>query len=176
MKKKTVFLALAFVLVAALAFNRWRNPPLRTPTAAQIGKALPNGAQQVFDGADKFVLYALEPSELMKNMGHKTYFHGFGILGETTISDAATMQQLSAAYYDGLCFDNEKGLGAACFNPRHGLRAVKNGQTLDLVICFHCAQAEVFFNGREHGVVIINKRPQNTFNRIYNDAGLKMAP
>ncbi len=71
MKKKALCFAVFALLVTGI--YRWRNPPLRTPTPAQIAETFPNHSQEIFDGADKFVLYALDPHESMKNMGHKTY-------------------------------------------------------------------------------------------------------
>lgn len=111
----------------------------------------------------------------MKNMGHKTYFYGFGILGEATISDKETMQKLRASFYDGLANDGESQ-AASCFNPRHGLRAVKNGKALDLVVCFECGQENTFRNDKYVGGADVNRKPRSTFNRIYTAAGLKLAP
>lgn len=173
MKKKTLIFA-AIVLLCIVVIYKWRNPPLKMPTNAQVQGALPNGSQAIFDGADKFVLYSLDPHESMKNMGHKTYFHEFGILGETAISDKATMQRLRESFYDGIT--NDENMMAACFNPRHGLRAIKNGKNLDFLICFECGQEQTFFNGKSVGRAEVNRRPQNTFDRIYTDAGLKMEP
>jgi hypothetical protein len=39
------------------------------------------------------------------------------------------------------------GIAAGCFNPRHGLRLKGGGKSVDLVICFECLQVEVFVNG-----------------------------
>ncbi len=172
MNRKPIVIAAVLALVV-LSVYRWRNPPLKTPTPQEVAKAFPDNSQAIFDGADKFVLYALEPNESMKNMGHKTYFYGFGILGEATIFDKETMQKLRESFYDGLA--NDEGTATACFNPRHGLRAVKNGKVLDLVICFECGQAEVFINNKSVGGADVNRRPQSTFDRIYNNAGLELA-
>lgn len=61
MKKKLLTIAVA--LFCVVAFYKWRNPPLKTPTSQEIAKAFPDNSQAIFDGADKFVLYALEPNE-----------------------------------------------------------------------------------------------------------------
>lgn len=84
------------------------------------------------------------------------------------------MKRLRESFYDGIAVDQD--MMAACFSPRHGLRAVKNGKNLDLLICFSCGQSRCFIDMDEVANVSMAKRPQNIFNQIFADAGLKLAP
>jgi hypothetical protein len=38
---------------------------------------------------------------------------------------------------------------AACFNPRHGVRAKSKEGMVDLVICFECSSVELYFSEDE---------------------------
>ncbi len=178
MKKKPLLFCVVAVVVfctASTGFHRWRDVQLRTPTAEQISEALPDKAQTVFDGADKFTLYSLRPLGWPTVQSEPQQFHGFYILGQTEINDAKAMNELRKAYYDGIAVGPET-MRAACFDPRHGIRAEKNGVTVDLLICFQCSQSKAFVDGKEYETARINQRPQETFNRIYTAAGLTLEP
>src|SRR6266511_2767014 len=67
---------------------------------------------------------------------------------------------------------NYGSMPAACFNPRHGLRAEMNGKSVDLVICFECSGL-IVYAGKEKGVAVLSSIPaQRLYNRIMRAAGV----
>jgi hypothetical protein len=66
------------------------------------------------------------------------------------------------------------GMAAGCFIPRHGLHLVGGGKTVDLVICFQCLQVQVFENGKETKGFLTSHDPQPEFDAILKAAGVKL--
>ncbi len=100
-------------------------------------------------------------------------FHGHAILGRTTIRDAGEIKALAAAYRKGR---REGGMAFLCFDPRHGIHLRHKGRDLDLVLCFECQQGYLYFGSFDkywHGV---SGSPAKTFNRVFEKAGLRIAP
>src|SRR6476469_10764945 len=93
-------------------------------------------ALEAFDKVTEFDLYSLDPAKESKEG-----FHGWAILGKTAVTG-----ELATKVRDSV----KKGIGenkdakGACFNPRHGIRIVREKQTYDLVICFQCLQIYIF--------------------------------
>ncbi|KAA5538521.1 hypothetical protein FYK55_27555 [Roseiconus nitratireducens] len=66
------------------------------------------------------------------------------------------------------------GTVAACFNPRHGIRVIHEGNLYEFVICFECYSAKWFKNGvRNHGFLTTGL-PQPKFDRALRGAGIKL--
>ena len=59
---------------------------------------------------------------------------------------------------------------AACFNPRHGIRVTRNEKEADFVICFECAQVEVF--GENYGRFLIANSAQPLFDSVLRISGI----
>src|SRR5262249_56401493 len=99
-------------------------------------------------GADRRVTYREKAKELelyslaRSERGVKDGFHGWKVLGSTTVKDAETVKKLAAAFKKGV--EENNGIVAACFNPRHGIRLTHDGKTVDLVICFECFSVQEF--------------------------------
>lgn len=95
-------------------------------------------------------------------------FHGWHVLGKTTVKDAEVRQKFVAAFLKGVA-ENE-GIAAGCFNPRHGIRMVHDGQTIDLVICFECYQVAEYIGDKRAPGCLITASPQPTFDGVLKDA------
>lgn len=81
----------------------------------------------------------------------ETGFHGWPILVETPL-DADRRRAALAAIDRAIAEKNaqlraRRRSDAACFNPRHGVRAVRGGKTVELVICFECLKMDVHAGG-----------------------------
>jgi hypothetical protein len=63
---------------------------------------------------------------------------------------------------------------AKCFWPRHAVRVVDKGQTVDYVICFQCDQLRVH-EGSSTRVKPITSEPQPVFNKHLKEAGIPLA-
>src|SRR5262249_35300364 len=111
-------------------------------------------------------LYSLDPSRLTEPP--KDGFHGWKVLGKTTVKDADTRKTLLAALEKG-AKDND-GKVAGCFNPRHGIRVKAGDKTIDLVICFECFSASVFTGDEKSGSFLTTGSPQPALDKVLTDA------
>src|SRR5688500_3924625 len=98
------------------------------------GNDIPAGTLAALQQGDGYELLSLDPREL--DEPPPDHFHGWRVLGRTTITDPATRKKLNEALRKGA--RENTGMAAACFNPRHGIHVVHNGKAYDLVICFEC--------------------------------------
>jgi hypothetical protein len=151
------FLAMILAAVHCVAGDR---PPSRE-------------AKAILDKAERLELYSLEPDEKAAAVDPDGGFHGWKILGQTTIKDANERKKLLTAFYLGL--KASKGDIAKCFNPRHGIRAKAGGKSVDAVICFECLQV-VYFVGNANTKDTITESPQRVFDEVLKKANVKLAP
>lgn len=173
MKKAAIALGLlAIVLTAFVMFQPKAKPSLKTPTVKQLKAAFPNNTKTIFDKSDKFTLLSLDPSWDSLYTTGNNIFHGFRILGQTEVKDNHVRQQLRRLYYDGLA---DTHFSAACFNPAHGIRTVKDGRTLDLLICFDCALVRVVVNGEKHGDVHWGSTQRAAFDEVLAKANVPLS-
>src|SRR5262249_61445839 len=111
---------------------------------------LPDNVRMILDKADSFEVYSLDPAlqlppkdkEAPKDKADdkdkdKDKFHGWKVLGKTTVKDK-DKKDLLEALQKGIK-DND-GVAAAGFIPRHGLRAKYDGKTADPAICLQYLQ------------------------------------
>ena len=176
MKRKLLAFA-ALSIISGLSFwlvPKWQREhrPFRTPTQEQLSKAFPNNTRAIFENSEQFIIYSLEPMPADMVLNHKgEVLHGWPVLGKQQVIDAKIKAELIAAYYDGL---TDTGFSAACFSPGHAIRTIKNGKSLDLVICFGCSHVKVIEGNtkKPDKYVHIGKYPQSTFDRIFADFGL----
>src|SRR5262249_42133996 len=126
----------------------------------------------ILDKAQQYELISLDPSREGDDKD-KDKFHGWKVLGQTAFKDADLRKKVLDALVKGI--QENDGIAAACFNPRHGLRAVHDGKTVDLVICFECLQVQVFVDGKKSGV-LTSESPQPLLDMILKDAKVPLAP
>jgi hypothetical protein len=117
--------------------------------AEALDRVLPGDCRQVLEQADQFTLFSLDPGSLVRDpeTGEGSYacsggrFHGFVVLGHATVDDVPRRAELLHALYEGFA-------GAIrprpCYEPRHGIRATRGKQAVDLVICFTCSPVQVY--------------------------------
>jgi hypothetical protein len=139
-KLVSILLSAAIIIgLVIIVFAFWNY--LRQPNAEQIAKAFPEDSFEVFNNGKNITLYSLEPQE--KNDRNDT-FHGYKILKETVIDSSSKQFLLKRSLTNGMIGSH----GAACFNPRHGLRIVDGEKTVDIVICFECGNFETHYDGK----------------------------
>jgi hypothetical protein len=133
---------------------------------------LPDGVRDVLANADRFELLSLDPGNgTTREPGH---FWGWPVLGSATIEAPDMRAEVLAALEQGIA-ENE-GLVAACFMPRHGIRAARGGAAVDLLVCFECLQVYVYSDGKWVGTVLVMDSPEPVFDRILSRAGVPLAP
>src|SRR5687768_18379585 len=104
------------------------------------GAEIPKDARAALEKAAEWELYSLDPEH--QKDPPRDGFHGWKVLGKTTVKDAETRKSLLTALDKG-AQDND-GTVARCFDPRHGIRVKDGDKTIDLVICFECYQVKTF--------------------------------
>ncbi|HKB04371.1 MAG TPA: hypothetical protein VKD90_19260 [Gemmataceae bacterium] len=126
---------------------------------------IPDDLRAILEKADQFELLSLNPRE--PDAKPKDGFHGWEVLGKTTVKDADTRKNLVAALQKGVA--ESDGTVARCFNPRHGIRVTHDGKTTDLVICFECLQVKAFAGDRRHDF-LVTRSPQPAFDAVLKEA------
>lgn len=117
-------------------------------------------------------IYALEPTRLPTERADEG-FHGFAVLGEAALPDAEKPALLGLL---GRGVAENEGVVAACFNPRHGLRArFADGSTRDLVICFECMQIYEYHGAERSASHRTTRSPAAAVSAIFVALGLKIA-
>ena len=132
---------------------------------AEEKNTIPDDVRAVLESADQFELLSLNPDPREKP---KDGFHGWKVLGRTTVKDADTRKKLVDALQKGVA-END-GTVAACFNPRHGIRVTQGGKTADIVICFECFQASAYLGDKATKSFLVTASPQATFDGVLKDA------
>ena len=201
MKRSFVYGAVAAVIAVAVAVptlahrkeearRNWRDLPqsqreLRVPTAETLDAIFPDGARQVLEQSPQLTLFSIIPGEedydTVSNTKNLPMFHSHWVLGQTAVSDPDAKAALLASLYDGfVSAPNPNGLkqiGTGCFNPRHGIRAELDGQTVDLLVCFECMKFDGYFNNHRFPKQrFVNSAPSETFNRVLTAANVPLSP
>jgi hypothetical protein len=137
---------------------------------------IPEVVEHLFDKAETFELYSLDPDQRSKDgkpVAPKDGFHGWRVLGKTTVKEPAERKRLADALRLGA--EDNYGVAAACFIPRHGIRLKGDDKTVDLVICFQCLQVEVYVDGKREKGFLTSGDPQPTFDAVLKAAGIQLA-
>ena len=153
--------------------SRTASPPSSAaPASAASAEARAdfNEAAKLIEQADSFDLYSLNPESEGED---KNGFHGYTVLGKTTLKDKATREKVLAAIKKGV--GDSDGKAARCFIPRHGVHAVHKGKTVDLVICFQCLQIRVFVDGKRTQGFLTTGEPQKAFDATLKAARIELA-
>ena len=151
---RTLLIAAVFIAASANAADKEKNK-------------LPDEVKAILDKADRLEVYSLDPKPLKDKTDG---FHGFKPLDKTEVKEADTRKDLVKALTKGV-EENTSG-PAFCFNPRHGIHAVKDKKSVDLVICFECAQIFIYLDdgNKLSGVVYVEKSPQPAFDKVLKAA------
>jgi hypothetical protein len=135
------------------------------------GSKMPASAKAVLEQADQFELLSIDPHRPQEKP--QDDFHGWKVLGRIQIKDAETRNKLLAALKKGV--NDNDGIAAACFDPRHGIRVTHEGKTMDLVICFECFQVQVYAAEKREHDFLTTGSPQRVFDEVLRDAGVPLA-
>jgi hypothetical protein len=131
------------------------------------GDEIPPEARDILETAEEFQLLSLDPDKDSERDG----FHGYKVLGMTRIKAGAPRAELVRALKKGAA--EEEGFEAICFQPRHGLRVIRQGKTADFLICFECLNVAVFM-GDKGDSFRTTKSPKPVFDKALKDAGIPL--
>jgi hypothetical protein len=120
--------------------------------------------------ADRVELLSLRPRR-RRSAGS---FHGWEVLGRTSVEDAPARRELIASVLSGVT-ESDGGIGL-CFQPRHGIRATRGDQVADLVLCFACLRIEAHLNDKTEEDAPTTGTPAAVLDRVLRTAGIPLAP
>jgi hypothetical protein len=132
---------------------------------------IPDRAREILEKASQFELLSIGHGASQKKPAAD--FHGWPVIGKTTVEDSNTRNRLVAALEKGV--EENKGDSMKCFNPRHGIRATHDGMTADFVICFECFQVMVYVAGEKEQRFLITASPAPVFNQTLQHAKVPLA-
>jgi hypothetical protein len=139
-------------------------------------------SQNVFDAEtlatlpnpERFTLLALEPAGADPQRVHPTnIFHQYEILGRSQVEDRQVQAQLFQSLQKSLM--KSRGEAHMCFSPRHGIKAEKGTNYVDLVICFQCYQMAVYFSPGKERWFLITDSPKNLFDSALREYKLPIS-
>lgn len=136
----------------------------------------PTVAKKALENAEQFELFSLDPpypNDAPFETGVPT-FHRWKVLGKVEIADRNTRQRIVAALRKGVAEMNIKSV-PGCFSPRHGIRAIRGGKSIDFVICFECWQVEMYAGEQHLTGFLTTGSPQPVFDAALKDAGVPLA-
>lgn len=132
-------------------------------------RGMPRDLLAALETAEQFELLSVNPDSEVKGD-----FHGFVVLGTTTIVDRGTRDELISALQSGTRWND--GTVYACFVPRHGIRATRGKVVTDFVICFKCHRVRVYQPGTEPKHFTVSKSPEPVFDRVLTTQKVPLAP
>lgn len=125
--------------------------------APESRNEIPAPAKAALEHADHLEVLSLDPAFQVE--GLKGGFHGFRVLKTVVVTNSEASKKLISAF-ERAVMENQ-GVMAACFNPRHGLRASKGDKHEDFVICFECLQVRAY--GEANREFLISKSAASAF-------------
>ena len=145
-----------------------------SPPAAPVKLTLRDEIYFALRDGESFELYSLQPGIRTgeKLADYPDQFHGWPVLGKAVVKIPSWKQPLLIGSHRMLYQHGE--VFAPCFNPRHGIRVISNGQPVDLVICFECSRVDIYRGDNEDDSLTIGNG-QEEFDQVLRFANLKLA-
>lgn len=112
---------------------------------SRVEREVHDQAREILEHPEAMTIYALHPnrhSDEGKPTSAADSFHDYRILDRAEVTAADERSLLTSLVYRGI--NASDGTVAACFDPRHGIRAVKDSHSVDLVICYECLQIYMY--------------------------------
>jgi len=151
------------------------SDPGSGPLQVDFGSELSQEYRDILFQAQSLELVATNPAWPTKeSRADPETLHGYTVRGRAVVESRETRLELLQALAKGARENN--GMVAACFDPRHAIVAEFEGRTCELIICFECLTFQVWNGSDKVETVDLSQTPRNTFDRIYSQAGLSIAP
>ena len=138
-------------------------------------KSFPAGPLKAVTNDPAAILYSLDGSEPPHQRiapPGAPRFHDWPILGQTVLMRDQDRDRVAAILSQAARGAWDK---AACFNPRHGIRATDSTGTYDVVLCFECGQAVLYSPGGQTQSIAIHGKP-DALNELLTAAKVTLAP
>jgi hypothetical protein len=123
---------------------------------------------------DQLTLYSIDGSDYSNGTEPKTSekIGRFPVLGKVEITDPIVRKQIMSELRKGVI---ESGSAALCFWPRHAIRIVTKGRSIDYIVCFECNQILVK-EGARWKIILTSERARSYFNKVLEEAHIPLAP
>ncbi len=99
-------------------------------------------------------------------------FHGFHVIGREEIRNKTEIAELLHAIIMSIAEAPEES--ADCFTPRHGLRVHEAKGFVDLLLCYSCANGQIF-ELEEEGWFLTGKAAEAKFDALFEKLKLRKA-
>ena len=162
--KRKLVIGLAVVLFVGVGLSIYRVVRLRS---------IPEAALRCLRAPQHMTLYSINPDRWAQSQHlNTTLFHKFRVLGETSIT--APDSQLVVADTIQQAVTHSFGTEYKCFDPRHGVRVSDTSGTYDFLMCFECAQIEIY-SGDQHIAHLTISGSTTSLNEILRSAKVPLA-
>lgn len=138
---------------------------------------IPPTERAVLESAATMEVFGLDPNlgkrrsaEDEKTIG----FHGYPVLRRVQVNDESTRSKVARAVVRGWRQFNDEPF--KCFDPHHGIRVTRSGQTADFVICFSCKQVSVYSATEYAGSFLTGDAAEELFDRLLKDGVVPADP
>jgi hypothetical protein len=172
----SIFCALSLIDAASPPRTGQQSPStLRAPAGETRGKNdLTGQMKEIWLNADGFELLEIEPPLVLRRKGldsggRTDLLQGRRVLRKIPIRSDNVRRRLLDAWAAGLINMDEMNM---CHDSRHGIRATRGEEAVEIIIDFRCNQFYAFHAGeRVRGWLKDDTR--SAFNRILRRAGIK---
>jgi hypothetical protein len=141
-------------------------------SGSALAGEFPKELQTSLEKAERFELLSIRPARIEKTEGAFN-FHGWEVIGRTFVREPGQRKKLVASLRTGI--EENSGIGAACFRPRHGIRVTEKGKVTDFIICFECYQMQVYVDDRPQKSILVTRTPEQMFNAALTAAKLPLS-
>lgn len=167
------------LLLACGAPDRDDAGPTNLVVPLQVQQKLPADVRSVLENPESFELLSLFPAEegllpeIWEQRGYADLerMHRYAVLGKTRLGTGDRMKVLDAVYRG---IGDSDGTVAACFKPRHGIRARRGETTVELVICYECLSMIVYRNGAHTGSASTTGKPTRALTAMLKSKGVPL--
>ena len=132
------------------------------------------------DDPDQLILYSLDgkrmipPADLPEAQKTGEWLYTFPVLGKVEVTDRRQVREILTAMRQAIRYPPKP---SSCFWPRHAIRAVKEGEIVDVVVCFECHtysahRGDQLLTPHTPG---ISSDPEPLFDKTLTDAGVPLA-
>ena len=133
---------LVLALVASSACSERDQPAAEEDQEYEVRpNVFPEYAATLLRSADTLEVLSLRPVPASKD--DPKAFHEWPVLG-TVLVEGADREALVETVIKSVAPPDTAV--ALCFDPRHGIHAITENGTVDLVICFECNQVRVYYS------------------------------
>lgn len=172
---KSILITLIAIPALAWMVSCSAPDPGQGPLQVDFGKEVSQQYRDILFQAESLEIVALNPDwPTEETRQDPSTLHGYSVRGRAVLEERSLRLELLSALAQGTRENDDTA--AACFNPRHAIIAESNGQVCEIIICFECLTLQIWDGTKSVEGAHLSETPRATFDRIYTDAGLSIAP